>query len=226
MIRRCALLFALLFVIGLVASGQDTKDGKDKDKKEEPPKSNIIKAPDGWKYVKAKDMSHAFLIPRDVKSEERNEGSFKSGGFTGKTATFVATTKDGLTLVVVQTNLGGPATKDMKINDVYDLMYDADKEGKGVKISEPKEITVGKRKGREYFVTEKGAVRRIVTVVVPGRVIQLMVEGEKKDMLTTKDCDTFLTSLVLYSPPKKETDKKDGDKKEPAKGDQNKDKQD
>ena len=40
----------------------------------------------------------------------------------------------------------------------------------------------------------------LVTVVVPGRVIQLAAESDKRDKLTTKDCDTFLTSLILYSP--------------------------
>ena len=217
MVRRLVPLSALALTFALLAQAQDSKDAKDKEKekKDEAPKSNIVKAPEGWKYVKAKDMSHAFLIPRDVKSEERNDGTFKNGGFTGKTASYIATTKDGMTYVVVQTNLGGPATKDMKIKDVYDLMYDADKSEKGVKISEPKEITVGKRKGQEYFVTEKDSVRRVVTVVVPGRVIQLAVESDKRDKLTTKDCDTFLTSLILYSPPKKDADKKDADKKDP-----------
>ena len=47
-----------------------------------------------------------------------------------------------------------------------------------------------------------------VTVVVPGRVIQLVAEGDKRDKLTTKDCDTFLTSLILYAPPKKDAEKK------------------
>ncbi|HJZ89796.1 MAG TPA: hypothetical protein VKE40_02915 [Gemmataceae bacterium] len=221
MVRRFLPMLALVLTVSLLASGQEAKDGKDKekdkDKKDEAPKSNIVKAPEGWKYVKAKDMSHAFLVPREVKSEERSEGSFKSGDFSGKTATYVATLKDGRTLVVVQTNLGGPGTKDMKIKDVYDLMYDADKAEKGVKISEPKEITVGKRKGQEYFVTDKDSVRRVVTVVVPGRVIQLVVEADKREKLMEKDCDTFLTSLILYAPPKKDAKKDEAPKKEPPK---------
>jgi hypothetical protein len=214
--HRIAPILALMFVVALLARAQDGKD-KDKDKKEDPPKTTTVKAPDGWKYVKAKDMSHAFLIPRDVKSEERSEGTFKNEGLSGKTATYIATTKDGLTFVVVQTNLGGPATKDLKIKDVYDLLYDADKSEKGVKISEPKEIQVGRRKGQEYFVTEKDSVRRVVTVVVAGRAIQLAVESDKREKLLHKDCDTFLTSLMLYSPPKKEADKKDPPKKDPDK---------
>jgi len=197
-----AVLFAL--TAGLAAA-QDKKA----DPKKVETKPGVVKAPDGWKYVKAKDASHAFLIPRDVKSEESSAGNFKSGGFSGKTATHVAGGKDGRTFIIVQTNLGGPATKGLKIGDVYDLMYEADKSEKGVSISEAKEITVGRRKGREWVVTDKDSVRRVVTVVVQGRVIQLAVEADKKsrDKLTDKASDTFLTSLILYAPPKKDAPK-------------------
>jgi hypothetical protein len=216
--RALALLFALVASVSLA---QDKKDEPKKDElKKDDTKPGIVKAPDGWKFVKAKDASHAFLIPRDVKSEESSEGTFKSGGFSGKTARHVAEGKDARTFVIVQTNLGGPATKDFKITDVYDLMYESDKAEKGVAITESKEITVGKRKGREWFVTDKESVRRVVTVVVPGRVIQLAVEVDKKsrDKLADKDSDTFLTTLILYASPKKD-EKKDAPKTEPKKDD-------
>jgi hypothetical protein len=217
MLRRSLPVVAFALVLVLWVHAQEPKGDTGKDKKEAP---KPLKAPEGWKYVRSQDKSHAFLIPRNTQGEERSEGTFKAAGFAGKTATFVAHLPDGRTFVVVQTNLSGPATKDMKINDVYDLIYDADKSEKGTKISEPKEIQVGVRKGREYFVTEKGTVRRVVTVVVRGRVIQLAVEAEKRAQLMDKNCDTFLTSLVLYST----TPAKAGAKKDDAKKDVGKDK--
>src|SRR5262249_32010064 len=119
-----------------------------------------------------------------------------------------ATLNDGRVFVVVQIYLGGPATKEMKINDVYDLFYDADKSEPGTKISEPKPIAmvIGGVKGREYFVTEKGEAKRIVTVVVKGRARQPTAPADKRNKLTDKDAETFLTSLVLYAP-KKPADK-------------------
>jgi hypothetical protein len=198
------------------AYSQDTKDSKGGDSKE-PPKPRTVKAPEGWKFVKPKDKYFSFLVPRDVEGEELNDGNFKSGGFVGKTTTYIASLKDGRKFLVQQTLLGGPATKDMKISDVYELFYESDKGEKGTRISEPKEVTVGVRKGQEYFVTEKGTVRRVVTVVVRERAFQLMAIADKRDKLADKDCDTFLTSLILQAMPKKEAPKPPADKAAPQK---------
>ena len=202
--RLPALLAAVAFAT--TAAAQDPKPA---DKKPSDP--GVLTAPDGWKYVKSGDKSFAFLLPRDCASERSEDGNFKQEGFSGKTKAFIATTKDGKEFAVLQMNLGGPATKDMKIDDVYDLMYDSDKSGVGTKISEPKPIVVGKLKGYEYVVTDKGQpARRVVTVVVKGRVVQSSVTAPRRDQLTTPDAQTFLTSLVLYATaPKKPADKAD-----------------
>ncbi len=197
MVRWFALAAGLVLAVGLEADAQDPKPGDAKDAPR--PK---IKAPDGWKFVKPKDKYFSFLVPRDVTSEELNDGSFKSGEFVGKTTTYVASLKDGRHFVVVQTILGGPGIKGMTVKDLYELMYEGDKGEKGTRISEPKEIVVGVRKGQEYFVTEKGKVRRVVTVVLRDRAFQLFAVADKRDKLTDKDCDTFLTSLILQAMPK------------------------
>jgi hypothetical protein len=216
MIRWFVLAAGLVLLANLGADAQDPKDAKPGDSKDAP-KSKTVTAPPGWKFVKPKDKYFAFLVPKDLESESTNEGNFKNGGFTGKTTTFVGSLKDGRQFVVQQTILGGPATKDMKISDVYELFYEADKGEKGTRISEPKEITVGVRKGQEYFVTEKGVVRRVVNVVVRDRAFQLVAIADKKDKVTDKDCETFLTSLMLQklptpgapaAPDKKEPEKK------------------
>jgi hypothetical protein len=216
MVRRITLVVLVCVAGGLAAWAQDPKD-KPADPKTDAPKSKTIKAPEGWKFVKPKDKYFSFLVPRDVASEELNDGSFKAGGFVGKKTTYSATLKDGRDFVVVMTMLGGPATKDMKVNDVYDLLYEGDKGEKGTRISEPKEITVGVRKGREYFVTEKGTVRRVVSVVVPGRAFQFNAVADKREKVTDKDSDTFLTSLILQAMPKPGTPDKKDEKKDAAK---------
>jgi hypothetical protein len=172
------------------------------------PKSKTVKAPEGWLFHNAKDRSYAVLFPKERAGLANSDRSFKSGGFVGKSQVMQCTLKDGRQLVVIGTALGGPATKGMKIGDVYDLMYDLDKEP-GAKLSEPKEIQVGVRKGREHYVTSKGTVQRIVVVVVRGRVYELLVEAKDRAGTQDKTADTFLTSLILHAP-KKAPAKKSG----------------
>ncbi len=171
------------------------------EKKADAPKSTgkTFTAPPGWGFNKSQDGSFSVLLPKDRAGIARSEKTFSQGGFTGKQQIMECNLKDGRTLLAIGTRLGGPATKDLKINDVYDLMYDLDKEP-GAKLSEPKEIQVGVRKGREHYVTKKDGVERNVVVVVRGRVYQLVVLAEKRPQLTDKTAETFLTSLILHAP--------------------------
>lgn len=207
MIRSLAI--ALSFILVAVVRADDPKPDKPAEKPKV--KMDFDKIPDGWHLVKAKDGSHGFLMPKELASEETSSGDFKAEGFTGKRQIFTANLKDGRVFVVAQVYLGGPATKDMKINDVYDLFYDADKSEPGTKISEPKPIAleIGGLKGKEYFITDKEGVKRVVTLVVKGRVLQLIAAADKREKLMDKDATTFLTSLVLYRAPQKPPEKKD-----------------
>src|SRR4051812_11544178 len=123
MIRSLTIVLSLVFIIAVRA------DDPKPDKPAEKPKvkMDFDKIPDGWHLVKAKDGSHGFLMPKDLAGEETSSGDFKAVGFTGKRQVLSATLKDGRVFVVSQIYLGGPATKEMKIGDVYDLFYDADK---------------------------------------------------------------------------------------------------
>jgi hypothetical protein len=187
---------------------------KKTDQPKEAPKT--VKAPEGWLFHKAKDGSYSVLFPKDRAGLSNSERSFNQNGFSGKQQVLQCTLKGDRELVVIGTALGGPATKNMKIGDVYDLMYDLDKEP-GTKLSEPKEIQVGVRKGREHFVTKKDGVERNVVVVVKGRVYQLVVMAKDRKGTTDEIADTFLTSLILHAPKpnpaapaKKDAPKKEG----------------
>jgi hypothetical protein len=185
---------ALLFAFAIAGAQEPgTKSGK-----KEAPK--VIKAPEGWLFHKARDGSYSVLFPKDRAGLSNSERSFNQSGFTGKQQVLRCSLKDGRQLLVIGTALGGPATKNLKINDVYDLMYDLDKEP-GAKLSEPKEIQVGVRKGREHFVTKRDGVERNVVVVVRGRVYQLVVFARDRRGTTDKVADTFLTSLILHARP-------------------------
>lgn len=203
MTTRRALVVLLL--AAATAAAQDPPKTDPKDPPKDAPK--VIKAPDGWLFNKAKDASYSVLFPKDREGVSHSERSFSQGGFTGKQQVITCNLKDGRDMVVIGTTLGGPATKDLKIGDVYDLMYDLDKQP-GAKLSEPKEITVGVRKGKEYFVTRKGETERNVVVVVKGRVYQLLVTSKDRKLTEDKVSDTFLTSLILHAPKPKEPEKK------------------
>jgi hypothetical protein len=204
MFSRAVLALALF---AAATAAQDPKTNPKSDpKSDEKPAPKVIKAPEGWGFHKAKDGSYSVLFPKDRAGISNSERTFNQNGFIGKQQVMACTLKDGRELVVIGTALGGPATKDLKISDVYDLMYDLDKQP-GNKLSEPKEIQVGVRKGQEYFVTRKGEVERNVVVVVRGRVYQLVVTAKDRKGTADKTADTFLTSLILHAP-KKEPDKK------------------
>ena len=210
-IIRSATLAALL--VASLGLAQDPPKTDPKDPPKDAPKT--IKAPEGWLFHKAKDASYSVLFPKDRDGISNSERSFEQGGLKGKQQVITCSLKDGRERVVIGTALGGAATKDLKIKDVYDLMYDLDKQP-GNKLSEPKEIVVGVRKGQEYFVTRKGEVERNVVVVVKGRVYQLLIAAKDRKGTEDKMADTFLTSLILHAPKPKEpgkTDPKTPDKK-------------
>jgi hypothetical protein len=222
---RLMILFGVTLVgFTLAAAGQEpkiTKDAKDlktavdpKDKKDATSKTEPLTVPPGWKAVTAKDDSHAFLVPKEAGRERTSENTSTRAGSRVKIIDYEIVFKKGLTLSVVQTNLSGAITKDLKIKDVYESMYDADKSEKGNEVTEPTEFLIGKLKGREYYVTNKEGVHRVVSLVVKGRSVQMTVSSDKKENVQTKECDTFLTSLILKAPAKKDGDPKDAAKKD------------
>ena len=179
----------------------------------------LPKAPDGWKYVAAKDGTYQFLFPDETKGSGTRERTFRGGGLSGKTQINYCVTKDDLGLAVEATNLAGPALKGLKIGDVYNIMIDAAKEG-GNQVSEPKEFPVGKLKGRELFVTNDKGTRRVVLIVVKGRVYELSAASQDKDKTTSETADTFLKSLVITPKAPPSTDAgKESAKPEPPKTD-------
>ncbi|HEY1379044.1 MAG TPA: hypothetical protein VGF55_19745 [Gemmataceae bacterium] len=200
MSRWFTLAAGLVLAAGLGAVAQDPPP--------DAPKARTVKAPEGWKLVKPKDKYFAFFVPKDVVVEEFTEGALGAGGVAGKTLTYTGTLADRREYVVVHTTLSGRAAGEMKESDVFQALYEADKGKTGAAVSRPKEIAVGARTGQEYYVTGNGAVRRVVTVVVPGRALQLSVVADRRDKVTDKDSTTFLTSLLLQAVPKADGEKK------------------
>src|SRR5262249_39352709 len=153
-------LTCLLALLLVGAVGAQTQEKKTEPPKDAPkPVSKTFKAPEGWRFHKSKDGSYSVLFPNEREGLANSERAFNTKGFVGKQQVMQCTLKDGRDLLVIGTALGGPATKDMKINDVYDLMYELDM-GPGVKLSEPQEIQVGVRKGREYYGIKKNEAER------------------------------------------------------------------
>jgi hypothetical protein len=204
--RRTLLALAVCAAAAALAGAQPPKD----------PPADAPKPPDGWKSVTAKDGTYQFFFPAQTQRSGTRERTFKRGGVNGRSQTNYCTLADGTTLTAEATNLAGPALKGMKINDVYNLLIDADKENGDV--TEPTEFAAGKLKGREYFVTFKDqSVRRTVLIVVKGRVYQMAVAGPSKDKTTTATADTFLKSLtVTPKAPASTGDKPAAEPKPPA----------
>jgi hypothetical protein len=174
------------------------------------------KAPDGWKYVVAQDGTYQFLFPTETKGSGSRQQTLKRGGVSGRSQVNYCQLADGTVLAVSATNLSGPALKGLKIGDVYNLMIDGDKED-ATDVTEPKEIALGKLKGREYSFTKGQNKVRKVLLVVKGRVYELSAVAPDKDKTTAATADTFLKSLALIT---KEAPAKDPGKetaKEPAK---------
>src|ERR1700756_5714584 len=73
-----------------------------------------LKAPEGWKYVTAKDGSYQFLFPNDTTASGSRDQTSRRGGLNSRTQINYCTLKDGTGLVVAASNLSGPAPKGLK----------------------------------------------------------------------------------------------------------------
>jgi len=209
-VKLCRLsLFIILAASVAVAGAQDAKEAS----------SERPKAPEGWKYVVAKDNSYQFLFPTKTARTGTRERTMNTGGLSGRVQANYCTLRDGMTMTAEATNLSGAALKGLKIADVYKLVLDGEKKDGG-EMSEPAEVMVGKLKGQEYTVTSPTSSRRSVLIVVKGRIYHLTVAAKDNAALTSPTADTFLKSLfvVARTAPTKDTpkDKDKTDAKPPA----------
>jgi hypothetical protein len=163
------------------------------------PEDQQPKAPDGWKYITGKDGSYQYLFPEKPKRSGSRQSSSNRGGLSIKSQVNYCELADGTALLISVEKLSGPALKNLKISQVYNLLVDGLK-ADGYDVSEPNEFLIGKRKGREYFLTKGPIVQRKVLLILPdGRVVDQAVVAGTKDKVTDARADTFLKSLVLFA---------------------------
>jgi|GEM_PF-4054585 len=156
------------------------------------------RAPEGWKYITAKDGSYQFLFPNETMNSGSREQTSRRAGLASRSQINYCTLKDGTGLVIAASNLSGPALRGLKIGDVYDMMIDGIKDG-GNEVSEPKEVPIGNLKGREYIITKGTDIQRKVLLVVKGRVYEMTVLARDKEKTSNATADTFLKSLTLIA---------------------------
>jgi hypothetical protein len=176
------------------------------------PSAQAPKAPEGWQYITAKDGTYQFLFPTQTKGSGSREQTSKRGGITGRAQINYCQAADGTALAIAATSMSGPALKGLKIGDVYNLMIDSDKED-STDMSEPKDVVVGKLKGKEYTFTKGANKVRKVLLVVRGRVFEMSAVAAEKEKTMGASADTFLKSLVMIAKPApSKGESKEGDK--------------
>jgi hypothetical protein len=107
--------------------------------------------------------------------------------------------KDGTLLEVQMATLSGPGLAGVKVSDVIAAILDGERDD-GYKVSEPKEVTVGPIKAKEYRLTKDKVSRRTVIFAAKPRIYLLNVGAEDAAKLDAETATTFLGSLVLVPP--------------------------
>src|SRR5438128_3306779 len=139
------------------------------DAKWEPPA-----APEGWKAVASRDGRFRFAVPKDAKGSGTRDRTFSTRGFRAVIQMNYARLKDGTNLEAGAASLSGAELRGKTVDQVLDAIIDVEKE-EGFKVSEPKEVTVGDIKAREYRMNNDKVWKRSGIFGVKPRV--LAVEG-------------------------------------------------
>jgi hypothetical protein len=160
------------------------------------PKWDPPKPPEGWKAVVSKDGAYRFFIPNAAGRSGTRERTMNAGGLRARVLVNYYTLKDGTKLEIQAAALSGPAMKGVSAADAMTAFLDGEKED-GYTASEPKDVTVGDIKAKEYRLNKDKLSRRMVMFVAKPRVFELNVEADDPAKLDTETADTFLKSLVL-----------------------------
>jgi hypothetical protein len=161
------------------------------DAKWEPPPT-----PEGWKAVVSKDGRYRFAVPKDAKGGGTRDRTFSTRGFRAAIQINYTRLSDGTVLEAGSATLSGADLRGKTVDQVLDFMIDYEKE-QGFKASEPKEVTVGDIKAREYRVSNDKVSKRVVLFGVKPRVFSLEVQSSDPAKLDTETANTFLKSFVL-----------------------------
>ncbi len=164
------------------------------DKKWEPPA-----VPNGWRSVTSKDGVYMFAAPKEARRTGTRERSYTTGGIRVRVQVDYFVLNDGTEMTMQSASVTGAAVKGLTENDLTDIWLNTEKEA-GYTVSDPKEVTVGKIKAREYRMTKGGVSRRVVLFATPPRIFLMDVAAAGQNQLDTKAADTFLSSFVLVPP--------------------------
>jgi hypothetical protein len=152
--------------------------------------------PDGWKRVGGKDGTYQFAYPPGTKRTGTRERTFSAGGLRGRWQINYCLLKDDTLMEVQMAVLSGARLRGMTYGDLINTTLDAERED-GFQVSEPKEVTAGELKGKEYRLTKDKVVRRTVFFAAKPRIYVLNVGAEDSAKLDGETATTFLNSLVL-----------------------------
>jgi hypothetical protein len=176
-----AVALGLAFVV--VALAQDTKWA--------PPAP-----PEGWRAVAGKDGRYRFAFPKNAKSTGTRSRTMSTRGFRAVIQVNYATLSDGTQLEIGAATLSGTELRGKTVDQVLDAMIDFERED-GFKVSDPKEVTVGDIKAREYRLSKDKVSRRLVLFGVKPRVFALEVHSTDAGKLDSETADSFLKSFVV-----------------------------
>src|SRR4051794_34075209 len=208
---RSAAAVALCAALAGVCPAQDSP-------KWEPPAP-----PPGWKAVVSKDGTYRFAVPPDAQRTGTRERTMTAHGVRVRALVNYSQLKDGTLLEVQMASLSGPGLAGTKVADVIAAILDGEKED-GFKVSEPKDVTVGPVKAKEYRLTKDKVSRRTVIVAAKPRIYLLNVGAEDAAKLDAETATTFLGSLVLVPPEVVKAQAKERAEKAEAAGKENQEK--
>jgi hypothetical protein len=146
--------------------------------------------------VVAKDGAYRFAIPAGPSRTGTRERTVSVAGVRSRIQVNYCQLKDGPLLEVQMEALSGPGMRGVTVGDAINSVLDAERDD-GFKVSEPKDVTVGEIKAKEYRLTKDTVTRRTVVFAVKPRIYLLNVAAEDAAQLDAETANTFLKSFVL-----------------------------
>jgi hypothetical protein len=152
--------------------------------------------PQGWKSVASKDGTYYFALPDQRGRSGTREHTFTINRIRVRSQINYLLLRDGTQLEVEAAALSGAGIAGVKVADVIEAVVDGQRDD-GFKVSDPKDVTIGEIKAKEYRLTKDNAARRMVVFVVKPRIYVMTVATEAADKLDSEMANNFLKSIVL-----------------------------
>lgn len=163
------------------------------------PKWEPPPTPKGWKAVVSNDGLYRFVVPLKSARSGTRDRSITINRVKVQAQVNYVILKDGTTLAVEAVKLTGPGMQGVTVADVTESILNIQRDD-GFAISEPKDVTVGDIKAREYRLTNDKISRRLYLFAAKPRLFALDVTSNDPAHLDTETANIFLQSLVLVPP--------------------------